>query len=248
MIKRLILSSVLGLILISCKKKPPTPDKVSNDYEIVITIDGVTNKVQGALSNDEYWDFDNLKLANIPMTFSGLNTTSLVIADSINDNFIEGYPTSIGLMFDASNIGNIPVAISHYVYGSGYYNDKYPDLYIPTNPLNKYLVADTSIDWNTYILIPQYRPDANLLKLGTSFNLTDLGTNPNVILPDGFEDGDTLNQGEFDVEFGETQKGFMPKTNLYYPIDHSVVNGKDVITWSNPIEIGFSYKSFIRLY
>ena len=93
----------------------------------------------------------------------------------------------------------------------------------------------------------QYRPDANLLKLGTSFNLTDLGTNPNIILPDGFEDGDTLNQGEFDVEFGETQKGFMPKTKLYYPIDHSVVDGKDVITWSNPIELEFSYKSFIRL-
>ena len=129
-----------------------------------------------------------------------------------------------------------------------FYSEKYPGLNIRANPLNQYLVADTMIDWVSFKSIKQYKPDSNSLKLGTIFTLTDLGTDPTVVLPEGFQSGDILRQGEYEVKFGVTQKGFMNKTQLFFVEAHYIKDGKDVIKWSAPIDVEFRFKAFRRLY
>jgi ABC-type tungstate transport system permease subunit len=132
-------------------------------------------------------------------------------------------------------------------YGSDFYADKYPALADVST--KAYLVADTSIDWASYESIKPYTPS---LKLGTTMTLTDSGTN--VMIQDGETLSNTINGIDtatgraVKVKLGESQKGFMKKTKLFFVEEHLIINGKDVIKWSQPIDVEFSFKAIRRFF
>ena len=261
--KSLFLVSIVSIILlVGCKDSNNNPPTITNsmDYEFTVIIDGVSNKVKGTIDNPVNYNllFGN---SNIPISsYLTYNSQSLSIKDISHPNYVEGYPFSLIINYENNILGKVGALLSFDGSPSSFYRNKYND----TIKFNGYpmetvagltLVSDTlgfrkamqdinsQSDATAYsnilynLLYNSIYYDANnkfSYLVENDMQITDLGT-PSTIQADG------------KYKLGETRKGYMPKTKLFYPIEYKTKNDGYlhyvVKKWSPPIELEFSFKS-----
>ena len=262
--KKIFLVSIVSiLLLVGCKDSNNNPPTITNsmDYEFTVIIDGVSNKVKGTIDNPVNY---NLLLGNSNIPISGnstYNSQILSIKDISHPNYVEGYPFNLSINFENNILGKVGATLFFDGSPSSFYRDKYNDTIklndVPTGPIfgGLRLVSDTlgfrkamqdinnqsdAIAYGNFIYLNLFNTnlDANdkfSYLLENDIQITDLGT-PSTIQADG------------KYKLGETRKGYMSKTKLFYPIKIESVNFNGyfhyaVKKWSPPIELEFSFKS-----
>jgi len=228
------------------------------DYEFTVIIDGVSNKVKGTIDNPVNY---NLLLGNSNIPISGnstYNSQSFSIKDISHPNYVEGYPFSLTINFENNILGKVGASLFFDGSPSSFYRDKYNDTIkfydrpMETDFASFILVSDTlgfrkamqdinslsdALAYSEVVIYNNYYDANNKFSylVENDIQITDLGT-PSTIQADG------------KYKLGETRKGYMPKTKLFYPInvERLIVNGYPlnvVKKWSPPIELEFSFKS-----
>ena len=245
--KSLFLVSIVSIILLlnGCKDSNNNPPTITNsvDYEFTVIIDGVSNKVKGTFDNPvDYVSLLNSR--NIPTFEPTKKTLSIAIFDITHPDYVEGHPFVLNITFERNILGTVKAGLSFDASLSPFYRDKYVRSgNIPSDVFEHRhsLTQDTSINidnidvWSNWLqgLASSFLNDQDFNKISTDIQITDLGTLSTI-------------QADGKYKLGETLKGYMPKTKLYYP---SSVNlqppGVLNVKWS-PIELEFSFKTIRR--
>tara|TARA_B110000967_G_C18751482_1_gene493063 strand:- start:216 stop:944 length:729 start_codon:yes stop_codon:yes gene_type:complete len=228
---------VLAIVISGCGGggsggSPPTPSINTLDYEFTVIIDGVVNKVKGTGPWGQLMD------ANIPRDNFPYGGVYLGLSDITSSNYVEGYPFTLFLSFEANILGKVRASIHLDGRGSSFYRDKYTSTNWPLGQ-EEYafiLVSDTSNFTNMDYTLWQYLNTSSAV--GSS--ITPLQPNFDIIS----SDIQITDLGTIGVN-AKTLKGYMPKTKLFYPMAYTMdgPTAKYSVTWSPPIELEFSFKA-----
>ena len=244
--KSLFLVSIVSIILLlsGCKDSNNNPPTITNsvDYEFTVIIDGVSNKVKGTFDNPvDYVSLLNSR--NIPTFGPEKKTLSIAIVDITHPDYVEGHPFVLNITFERNILGTVKAGLYFDASLSPFYRDKYvrsgniqSDFFVHRHSLTQ----DTSINidnidvWSNWLrgLASSFLNDQDFNKISTDIQITDLGTLSTI-------------QADGKYKLGETLKGYMPKTKLYYPSSVNLPPGVLNVKWS-PIELEFSFKTIRR--